>query len=340
MGNSDIKVILKNWPHLVEKYQKPNKKKARNQVLNSFLPFLGLLILMHFTLNWSYLLTLLAALIAAFFLVRIFIIQHDCGHQSFLKSRKGNDAIGFVASLFTTVPFLYWSRTHSFHHAHNSKMEHRGIGDTYFMTKKEYENTTTKKRVKYRIYRSPLVQFILAPIYYFTIRLRYPFVKLKGWKKIRWSFFMNNLIIVALYGVLAWLTGWQNFLLVHCPILLIFSLIAFWFFYIQHQHEENYKEWETEWDHIEASILGSTYYKLPRFFQWLSGNIGYHHIHHLSSRIPNYNLEACAIAHPKLNELTNTLTFWQSLRCINHKLWDEQDQRMISFTEYARQKRN
>ncbi|MCB0632491.1 MAG: fatty acid desaturase [Saprospiraceae bacterium] len=336
MNNNNLKETLKNWPLIVQKYQQADPKKAVIQLVNSFLPFLGLVVLMYFSLNWSYLFTLILAGIAAFFLVRIFIIQHDCGHQSFLKSRKWNDSIGFISSLFSTVPYRYWSRTHNAHHAHNGQIEHRGLGDTYFLTKDEYHNESKWGQIRYRIYRSPLVQFVIAPIVYFSITLRYPFTRLKGWTRIRWSFFINNLLVLTTYAALALVVGWQKLLLVHLPILFIFSLIAFWFFYIQHQHEDNYKEWQNNWDHLLASIKGSTYYKLPRFFRWLSGNIGLHHIHHLSSRIPNYHLQACADEHPILNKHARILTFRKSLKCIHHKLWDEESQRMISFREYNR----
>ena len=194
MQKKNPKEALKNWRLLIKPYEKPNTKKAIIQVLNSFLPFLGLLVLMYFSLNWSYLITLGLAVIAAFFLVRIFIIQHDCGHQSFLEPRKLNNVIGFLSSFFSTIPYRYWSITHSLHHAHNGQLEFRGIGDIYFATTEEYRNRSRWGRLRYRIYRNPIVQFLIVPIIYLTVILRYPFVRLKGWKKIRWSFFVNNLL--------------------------------------------------------------------------------------------------------------------------------------------------
>lgn len=336
MQVNNLKEVLKDWRITVKKYQKPNKKKAVIQLLNSFLPFLGLWVLMYFSLNWSYLITLPLALITAFFLVRIFIIQHDCGHQSFLKSRLANNIIGFVSSFFSTIPYKYWSRTHSFHHAHNGQLEHRELGDIYFLTKEEYQNRSKWGKARYRLFRTPFVQFFITPIFYLAISLRYPFIRLKGWKKIRLSYFISNTMMLLIYSTLAIVLGWQKFLMVHIPVLLFFGMIAFWFFYIQHQHEENYKEWKNNWDHLFASMRGSTYYKLPRMFQWLSGNIGFHHIHHLNSRIPNYHLEACAKENPVLNKFANILSFRQSLKCINYKLWDQQKRRMISFREYRR----
>lgn len=334
MDDINITEALKDWRAIVKKYQRPDSKKAIIQILNSFLPFIGLWILMYYSLNVSYLLTLGLALVTAFFLVRIFIIQHDCGHQSFFKSKKVNNGLGLISSFFSTIPYKYWSRNHASHHAHNGQLEHRGIGDVNFLTTEEYRNRSKWGKFSYRLYRSPFVQFIFIPIYYFTINLRYPFVRLSGWRKIRRSYFINNLLIALVYTTLAIVIGWKKFFLVHGSVLAIFGIIAFWFFYIQHQHEENYKEWKDKWNHLLASIQGSTYYKLPGLFQWLTGNIGLHHIHHLNSRIPNYHLNRCAIENPLLNAYTNTLTFRQSLRCIHHKLWDAQKHRMISFREY------
>ena len=336
MQEIQVKESLKNWRKIVKEYQQPNAKKAAIQILNSFLPFVGLWILMYFSLNWSYWITLALALVNAFFLVRIFIIQHDCGHQSFLGSQKVNDMIGLVSSFFSTIPYKYWSRTHAAHHAHNGQLEHRGIGDIYYLTTEEYQKKSRWGRFLYRLYRTPVVQFVVAPILYLGISMRYPFLRLKGWKRIKWSFVINNLLIVAVYVSLGLAIGWKQLLLVHLPIILIFGVIAFWFFYVQHQHEDNYHEFKDKWDHLMASIKGSTYYKLPRLFQWLSGNIGFHHIHHLNPRIPNYNLEACVRENPILTKYVNVLTFRESLKTMHYKLWDPEEGRMITWKEYRR----
>ncbi|MFT5168283.1 MAG: omega-6 fatty acid desaturase (delta-12 desaturase) [Saprospiraceae bacterium] len=339
MQNNNIKDQLKNWQVMVNKYQKPDTKKAVIQLLNTFLPFLGLWVLMYFSLNWSYFFTISFAGITAFFLLRIFVIQHDCGHQSFLKSRKWNNVIGFMSSLFSSIPYKYWSRMHNVHHAHNGQYEYRGLGDINFLTTDEYRNRSRLGRLYYRIRRSLFIQFIIVPVIYLGVVLRYPYKHLKKWKKIRWPHFINNLMIVAIYSTLAIVLGWQNFLLVHIPVLFFFGMISFWLFYVQHQHEDNYKEKKNKWEYLLAAIRGSTYYKLPGILQWLSGNIGFHHIHHLSSLIPNYNLEACAKENPILNKYANIITFRQSLKCVNYKLWDEQKQQMISFKEFFRKEK-
>lgn len=220
---------------------------------------------------------------------------------------------------------------HNVHHAHNGQFEYRGLGDINFLTIEEYHNRSAFGKLHYRFRRTPFVQFIIVPIIYLAIVLRIPSVHLKRWKTIRYSHLINNLLLATTYTGLALLLGWQKFLLVHLPILLFFGMIAFWLFYIQHQHADNYKEWKDNWDHLLASIKGSTYYKLPRVFQWLSGNIGFHHIHHLNSLVPNYNLEECANENPLLNKYVNVITLRQSLKFIHYKLWDEQSKQMISF---------
>ena len=334
MQDHKIKESLKNWKLIVRKYQKPNTKKATMQILNSFIPFVGLWILMYFSLDWSYWITLGLAIINAFFLARIFIIQHDCGHQSFFKSKKLNDLIGIISSFFSSVPYKYWSRIHTEHHARNGQLEYRNIGDIPFLTTEEYHQRTSWSKLKYRVMRSAPVQFLVVPFTYFAVILRLPTIRLSGWKKIRWHYFFNNLSILLVYISLILLLGWKQFLLVHIPVVLIFAIIAFWFFYVQHQHENNYKAPADKWDHLMASIRGSTFYKLPRLFQWLTGNIGLHHIHHLNSKIPNYNLVRCASENPVLNQYVNVLNFRESLKCVRNKLWDEGKQRMITFREY------
>jgi omega-6 fatty acid desaturase (delta-12 desaturase) len=334
MTNAEIQNKLKDWRTIVKKYQQPNTRIAVWQMLTSYLPFLGLWILMYFSLNWHYGITLVLAVIAAFFLVRIFIIQHDCGHQSFLKSKTLNQLFGYFSSIFSSIPYNYWAKVHNAHHGHNRQMEHRGLGDIDFLTIEEYKKLSKWGKFKYRIFRNPFVLFGIAPIVYLTILNRYPFFKVKNWGKLQLPQFLNNLILAIIYVLLAMVLGWQKFLLVHLPVLFIFGIIAFWFFYVQHQHEKNYNEWRENWDFVLASVLGSTYYKLPKIFQWFSGNIGFHHIHHLNSRIPNYYLEKCAKENPVLSQFTTTLTFTESLKLMRHKLWDQGQHRMISFRDY------
>lgn len=332
---NEIKTALANWKSIIDKYQVPSNKKAILQIINTFLPYVALWALMYFSLNWSIWITIGLAFINAFFLVRIFIIQHDCGHQSFFKSKKLNDTVGFICSLFSSLPFKYWAKIHNHHHGHTGQLEERDIGDINFLTVKEYKDRNWFGRLQYRLFRHPLIIFVGAPVFYFTVSNRYPFMKFKGMmSRVKWSQVRNNIVMVAVYTLLAVLLGWKKFLFIQLSLIFLFSIIAFWFFYIQHQHEAAYNQWKKNWDFLIASIRGATYYKLPKVFQWLTGNIGVHHIHHLSSRIPNYNLEKCMRENPILTKYANILTFRDSLKCISNKLWDEHRQRMISFKEF------
>jgi len=335
----EIKEALKDWPQMLQKYAQSDNRKAVVQILNSFLPFIGLWILMYFSLDWSYWLFFGLAILNAFFLVRIFIIQHDCGHHSFFKSRKMNNIIGWVCSFFSSIPYDYWARTHGFHHGHCGQIEFRDIGDIQTLTVREYRNLSWKGRMSYRMFRSPIVMFFIGPIYYMIIPNRLPLNNLKGWGKVRSSQVLNNILMLVVYLGLGYLVGWAKFFLIQLSIIFLFAIIAVWFFYVQHQHEHNYKGWKDNWEYMLAAIKGSTYYKLPRVFQWLSGNIGFHHIHHLNSRIPNYNLEQVSKDHPVLDKYVTTITFIQSLKCMFHKLWDEETERMITFREFYRREK-
>ncbi|MCB0638621.1 MAG: fatty acid desaturase [Lewinella sp.] len=343
MGNrisdQEIKEALKDWPVRFKAYARADRTKAIIQILNTFLPFLGLWVLMYLSLDWSYWLTLGLALINGVLLVRVFIIQHDCGHRSFFKSQQWNKIVGTTCSFFTTIPFKYWAREHDFHHAHSGQLETREIGDIWMLTVEEYRKASPMKRLFYRIYRMPVMTFIIGPIVYLLYNNRWPIVKLPGWQKIHRAMHWNNLLLVAVYAGLGWLLGWKNFFLVQIPVVVIFAITAVWFFYVQHQHEFTYKQWKENWDYLLSAIKGATYYKLPKWLNWMTGSIGYHHIHHLNSKIPNYHLAQCAEDNPDLQRYVTTVTFWESLKCMFNKLWDEQTERMITFREFYQRER-
>jgi omega-6 fatty acid desaturase (delta-12 desaturase) len=343
MGNFQHKydpALLQRLPAIVKAYQIPNTQKAVTQVLNSFLPFVAIWIAMYLLIDVSFWLVLPLAAVNAFFLVRIFIIQHDCGHQSFTGSRKANDIIGEVCSMISFMPYRYWAKSHNFHHGHNGILwEHRDIGDVKLLTVKEFRALSRFEKVRYFLFRSVPVLFFIGPAWYLLIQNRLPLIRFKGWEHAHRALLKHNLLLLAVHVGVVLLLGYKAFLMVHLPILLFFAVIAIWFFYVQHQHETTYKEWKDKWDYIRAAIQGSTYYKLPRLFHWLTGNIGYHHIHHLNPLVPNYQLARCHQENPLLDQLANKITFWQSLRCIYNKLWDEDQQRMISFREYFRKRR-
>lgn len=335
-GVAEINEGLRNWKAIVAKYQKADTGRAIGQLFSSFGPFVALWIAMCFSVKYSILLTLGLAVINAFFLVRIFIIQHDCGHYSFLQKRKVNDAIGFVCSFFSSIPYTYWSRVHSFHHGHTGQLEHRDIGDIDFLTVEEYRDLSKWGRFKYRLFRNPIVLFMVVPMIYLGVMLRVPSITFEGWKKVHLKQHFNNIMIGLVYIGMGFLVGWKTFLIVQGSTIFFFGIIAFWFFYVQHQHEHTFMQWTKNWDYLAAAIKGATFYKLPRVLHFLTGNIGYHHIHHLSSRIPNYNLRKCAMENPVLQKYVTKISFFQSLPMMFNKLWDEEKQRMISFREFYR----
>ncbi len=315
-------------------YANKSNAKAIGQLLSSFLPFIFLWFLMYKSLDYSYLITFLLGILNAFFLVRIFIIQHDCGHHSFVQNTKLRKLIGHVCSFFSTIPFKYWAASHAVHHKHNGQLELRDIGDLPTMTALEFKQASQAKRFFYRIYRSPVVLFVLVPIYYMLFNLRLPLIQLQSFKKINKSLWLFNALLIVLFITMLFVFDWSKFLATHLTVLGIFAVIAIWFFYVQHQHEKGYKMPKDKWDYITSALKGSTYYKLPRIFRWLTGNIGLHHLHHLNPAIPNYNLKKCLDENPWLNKHVTTIGFFESLKFATHKLWDEQQERMISFTEF------
>ncbi|MCL4831056.1 MAG: fatty acid desaturase [Caldilineaceae bacterium] len=325
-----------NWRQMVAKYQQPDVRKAVWQIINSFGGLLLLWALMYWSLSVGYWLTLLLAFPAAGFAIRIFIIQHDCGHGSFFKAKQNNHTIGTVCSLFTFTPYLYWRKSHAIHHAHHAELEERGIGDIWTLTVDEYRNASRMKRLVYRVFRNPFFLFVIAPAVNFIILQRFVLPGQDKWKRHeRASVLWTNIALLALYGTLSWLIGWQAVLLIQLPITIISSSAGTFMFYVQHQFERTYWEHTPEWDYTLAAMHGSSYYQLPRILQWFTGNIGFHHIHHLSPRIPNYRLQACHDENPTLQEVMH-LTIGKSLQTMSLVLWEEKQRRLISFAEARR----
>lgn len=340
INNEDIKVVLKNWHAIVKKYSEPDTKKAVWQMVLSFLPYIALWIAMYFTYSYSYLLCMGLAILNAFFLVRIFIIQHDCGHFSFLKNRNVGNVIGMICSLLSLIPYKYWSKSHAIHHSNNGRLEIRDIGDLNFLTVEEYQKLNKIQRLGYKIYRSIPVLFVFVPVYYIFVHNRLPLIKLPVFKEETKRLMLSNLMIITFYLLVGYLIGYKTLLLVQVPIWIFFGMIAIWFFYVQHQHEQTYKQWKSNWNYLMAAFQGSTFYDLPKWMHWLTGNIGYHHIHHLNSLIPNYNLAKCHEENPVFHPYVVKMGFKDSLKCAFNKLWDEQTQRMITFKEYKKRFEN
>ncbi|HHT7239821.1 MULTISPECIES: fatty acid desaturase [Bacillus] len=320
----------KNLKKQVAPFEKSTAKKSVWQIINTVVPFIILWYLAYKSLSVSYWLALVPSLLAAGFMTRIFIIFHDCTHHSFFKSRRVNRIVGTCMGVLTLFPFDQWGHEHSVHHATSGNLDKRGTGDIWTLTVNEYLAAPFRLRLAYRLYRNPLVMFGLGPIYVFLLKNR--FNRKGARKKERMNTYLTNVLIVALVGLLCWAIGWQSFLLVHGSIFLLAGSIGIWLFYVQHTFEDSYFEEDKEWEYVKAAVEGSSFYKLPKILQFLTGNIGYHHVHHLSPRVPNYKLEE---AHNNTLPLKNvpTITLATSLRSLRFRLWDEQSNNFVSFKD-------
>lgn len=322
---------------IARKYQWANYKKASTQILTSFLPYIAIWIAMYFLKDVALWATLLLALPAAFFLVRIFIIQHDCGHQSFFWKRKYNDILWKISSYFTFMPYSYWAKSHSYHHQHSGMLfENRDIGDINTLTVEEYSKLSLWWKIWYRVFRNPIFMFGILPLRYIIIQIRLPLIFLKGWKKAKVSLLVHNIILTVFYFAIWFLLWWDVLLKIQLPIIIVFGTVAIWFFYLQHQHEFGYKQYKEKREYIAAAIQWSSYYKLPRLWHWLTGNIWYHHIHHLNAFVPSYAIAHCHRDNPVFEKYIQTLTFVSSLSCLWNHLRDEWQQRMVSFAYYRK----
>ncbi|MBT2215772.1 fatty acid desaturase [Virgibacillus dakarensis] len=314
----------------VAPYEKSNTKSSMMQIINTILPFFLLWFLAYQSLSVSVWLTLLFSVIASGFVIRIFIIFHDCAHQSFFKNKKANRILGTITGIITLFAFEKWKRSHAIHHATSSNLDKRGTGDVWVMTVDEYVAASVWGRLAYRLYRNPFIMFGLGPLYLFLLSNR--FNRKGARRKERLNTYLINASIAVIYGLLIWAIGWQAFLIIQLPILFISGSLGIWLFYVQHQFEDSYFENEDEWDYVKAAVDGSSYYKLPKIMQWITGSIGFHHVHHLSPRVPNYNLEKAHTSTPPLQKAT-TITLASSLKSIRFRLYDEANRRFVSFRE-------
>ena len=283
----------------------------------------------------AYWLTLLLSVPAAAFTVRLFIIQHDCGHHSFFRLRRLNDLLGTVIGVVTLTPHAYWRQAHNIHHATCGNLEKRGIGDVSVLTVSEYQNLPAWKRLAYRLYRNPLVIMGIGPIYLFVVKYRLPLDLIRRRFRLLFSVMGTNLAIAGVLSGLGFAFGFPQLLMVQAPIVLLSSAAGVWMFYVQHQFEQTYWQKGRGWDFHEASVMASSFYDLPKPLGWLTGHIGLHHIHHLSSRIPNYRLRACLEDLPVLKTV-NRISLRDSLSCLGLALWDENTQRLIPFSVLSR----
>ena len=314
----------------VAPFEKSTSKESIWQIINTVVPFITLWFLAYISLSVSYWLALVPIVMAAGFLVRIFIIFHDCTHHSFFKSRLANRAVGTAMGVLALFPFDRWGNEHAIHHATSGNLDKRGTGDIWTLTVDEYKAAPLQLRLAYRFYRNPLVMFGLGPIYQFGLNNR--FNRKGAKKKERMNTYLTNVLIVALGGLLCLAVGWQAFLLIHGSIFMIAGSAGIWLFYVQHTFEDSYFEEDQDWEYVKAAVEGSSFYKLPKVFQFITGNIGFHHVHHLSSRVPNYKLEE---AHNTTLPLQNvpTITLATSLKSLRFRLWDEKSKNFVSFRD-------
>jgi acyl-lipid omega-6 desaturase (Delta-12 desaturase) len=321
----------------VAPYESSNTKDSIIQMLNTIVPFLAFWFLAYQSLAISYLLTLAFAVLAAGFMIRIFIIFHDCTHHSFFKNRKANKIVGTLTGVLTLFPYSQWGHEHSVHHATSSNLDKRGTGDIWVMTVDEYMAAPFLQKLAYRMYRNPFVMFVLGPIYLVLITNRF---NRKGARlNERLNTYLTNALIFGISALLIWAIGWKAFVMVEGPIFFIAGMLGIWLFYVQHTFEDSYFEEDKEWEYVKAAVEGSSYYKLPKVLQWITGNIGYHHVHHLSPRVPNYKLEE---VHKNTKPLQNvpTITLSTSLTSLKFRLWDERNKQFISFKEMKAYKQN
>lgn len=319
-----------DWMTIISRYNKPDALKSWWQVVNSMGPYIILWILMIKSIEISYWLTLLLSVFAAGFMVRIFIIFHDCGHGSFFKSKYLNRIVGIVTGLIVFTPYNKWHYEHKIHHQTVGNLDKRGVGDVMTLTVEEYQKLSKWKKIYYRIYRNPIVLFGIAPIIIFTIAQRFPKKYMTPKEKL--YVHLSSLALAAAVLGLIFLIGWKTFLLVQIPILYIATAHGVWLFYVQHQFRDVLWSKSEDWDYMSTALKGSSMFKLPFLLNWFTGNIGYHHIHHLSPLIPNYNLKKCHRENAIFQEV-NPITFWTAFETALLKLYDEKSGRMVKFSE-------
>ena len=317
------------WKAVVAKYQKPVTWYGIRQLLNTLIPYAALWYLMYLSLSISYWLTVPLALLAGGFLVRIFIIFHDCGHGSFFKSRLANDILGCITGLLCFTPYYQWRWEHAVHHSTSGDLDRRGTGDVWTLTVQEYLEASRWKRFAYRLARNPFVLFVLAPLFLFLVQQRFP--SGKGGLREQLSVYATNLAILLMIAVMGSIFGWKAYLLLQLTLVTVAGSAGVWLFYVQHQFEGVYWERAEQWDFATAALKGSSFYKLPKLLQWFSGNIGFHHIHHLSPRIPNYHLEKCHEAEP-LFQAVKPVTLISSLKSLTYRLWDERRRKLVGYS--------
>ena len=330
----DRKIIGRpEWIEIVSRYNKPDNRKSWWQVINSAGSYIVMWILMIWSLKYSYWITLILAVPAAGFLVRTFIIFHDCGHGSFFRSKRLNAIVGVITGLLVFTPYNRWHRDHHIHHQTVGNLDKRGIGDVATLTVDEYRNRSWWQRFLYRLYRNPFFLFGLAPLLLFVVLYRFP----KKYMSVREHVYvqLTNLALVLIVFSMIMAIGWKAYLMIQIPVLYIATVHGVWLFYVQHQFRHVKWSDSSGWDYRTMALEGSSFFRLPAALNWFTGNIGYHHIHHLSPLIPNYNLKKCNDENELFREI-KPITFRTAFESLILRLWDEKKGMLVSFREWRR----
>jgi len=318
------------WRESLAPYEGPRLGRSLLDVATSVVPYLALFAAMVWSLDTSYVLTLALAIPASGFLVRTYIVFHDCTHGSFLPSRRANARLGTALGLLLFTTFSAWRHNHAVHHATAGDLDRRGVGDVATKSVAEYRAMTPRAQFGYRLYRNPFFMFCLGPILGMVVQAR--LVPASARPRIRRAIIVTNVALAVMIGALCLLIGWQEYLLVQAPLVLLAGATGIWLFYVQHQFEDVYWETGEDWSYADAALRGSSYLKLPKVLQFFTGNIGLHHVHHLSARIPNYNLQRAHDDNPIFHDVP-TLTFADGIRAVRLKLYDEKRRRMVTFAQ-------
>ena len=324
----------KVWGQRLAAYRATGNGRAYVELAITLIPFVALYGAMWWSLSIGYWLTLLLALPTSAMLVRVFAIQHDCGHGAFLRSKRANDWLGRFLGIFTITPYDDWRREHALHHAGSGNLDRRGFGDIDTLTVGEYMALGRPGKFKYWLYRHPIVLFVIGPSWQFILRHRWPTRSSKNLMPFLSTHSTN--IGIAIYVLLMiWMMGWQAFLMVQLPVTILAATVGVWLFYVQHQFDETLWQSDDDWQREHAALHGSSYYDLPQPLMWLTGNIGIHHVHHISSQIPFHVLPKVVKDYPELKEI-GRLTLWDSIKCIPLTLWDEERKILVSFRQRRR----
>ena len=319
---------ITEWKAVLARFQKPSSWRAWWQMVSTITLYVAVWAGIYLSLDVSLGLTIPLVVLAGGLLVRVFIIFHDCGHGSFFASRWANDTLGCVTGLLTFTPYYHWRGEHAIHHGATGDLGRRGTGDVWTMTVQEYLESSRWRRFAYRLARNPIILFGIAPLFLFLVAQRLPRKDFRP--RERWSVWATNVALAGMILSMSLLFGFWPYFFLQLGVMLVASSAGVWLFYLQHQYEDAYWERGEDWDFVAAALKGSSFFKLPRVLQWFSGNIGFHHIHHLSSRIPNYNLQRCHESDPRFKEI-KPMTLLSSVKSLGLRVWDESSKKLVGW---------